>query len=840
MESHRFETEFAGNKVTIESGRLALQASAAVTVQMGGTMVLATAMMSNEAREVDFFPLMVDYEERYFAGGKIKGPRFSKREGKPSTEAMLIGRMVDRGIRPLFPSKMRNEIQVICLPLSLDYENKPDIAAILAAATAVHISEIPFDGPITGVRVGLVNGHYLVNPTVDELECSDLNLVVIGDGDRITMVDCDAKEVEDGEVTEAFKIALEAMGPMADFIDGIRSKIGKPKASEDDLIFANQVNPEDRQAIEEIKKDALQHLDKFLFNTPIGSKGERKEILQDLEEILIDKFKKRFITEAQEEEAAKLHVKDLLGGFFWDFIEEQVTIAILDRDQRIDGRRLDQLRPLLAEVGVLPRTHGSGLFGRGETQILSAVTLGAPFDELSIETMERDGAKRYFHHYNFLPYCVGEVKPIRGAGRREIGHGALAEKALAPVLPVEEDFPYAIRVVSEVMGSNGSSSMAATCASTLALMDAGVPIKKPVAGIAMGLASDGRRWKIITDIQDLEDGKGGMDFKFTSTKDGITSIQMDTKTRGLTYDIIKATFPQMRRAMNEVLDTMKATIPEPRKELSPYAPRIISFMIDPEKIGDIIGPGGKIIRAITDELDLKIDINDDGFVMITTTDPEKGKQAENMIRDIVRVVEVGEIFEEAEVVKIMPFGAFVSLTPGTDGMLHVSELEWHRVEKVTDRVNLGDKVRVKVIKIDNGKVDVSMKALLPKPERYGGSRGRSRSGGRRGSARKSAAPVRNIEVGDIFEEAEVVKILSFGAFVRLTPETDGLLHISEIEWGRVEMVTDRLKLGDKVKVKVIRIERGKVNVSMKALLPKPRTENKKKRGLRNASRRAKT
>jgi polyribonucleotide nucleotidyltransferase len=351
-------------------------------------------------------------------------------------------------------------------------------------------------------------------------------------------------------------------------------------------------------------------------------------------------------------------------------------------------------------------------------------------------------------------------------------------------------------------------------------MDAGVPIKKPVAGIAMGLASRGDQWKIFTDIQDLEDGKGGMDFKFTATRDGITSIQMDTKTRGLTYDIIKATFPWMRKAINEILDKMEGTIPEPRSELSQYAPRIISFMIDPEKIGDIIGPGGKIIRAITDELDLKIDINDDGLVMITTTDVERGKQAEKMIRDIVRVVEVGEIFDEAEVVKIMPFGAFVSLTPGTDGMLHVSELEWGRVEKVTDRVNLGDKVRVKVIKIDNGKVDVSIKALLPRPERYGNSRGRPRSRGR-GDGKGGGGPVHNIEVGDVFEEAEVVKILSFGAFVHLTPEADGLLHISEIEHGRVENVTDRLKLGDKVKVKVIRIERGKVNVSMKALLPKP-------------------
>ncbi|UCG69248.1 MAG: polyribonucleotide nucleotidyltransferase [Thermoplasmata archaeon] len=825
MENHRFETEFAGKKVIIESGRLALQASASVTVQMGGTVVLATVMMSNEAREVDFLPLMVDYEERYFAAGRIKGPRFSKREGKPSAEAMLIGRMIDRGLRPQFPQDMRNDIQIICLPLSLDYENKPDIAAILAAATAIHISEIPFDGPIAGVRISLANGHYLVNPTADELEFSDLNLVVMGDGDRITMVDCDANEVPDEDVARAFKIAMETMGPMASFMEDIRNKIGKPKATGDQLILKGEINPEDKEIIEDIKKAALSHLDEYLFNTPIGSKGERKAILHNLEDILVEEFKAKLVTPERDEEAAKEHVKGLLGGFFWDFIEEQVTLAILERDLRVDGRKLDQLRPLSSEVGVLPRTHGSGLFSRGETQILSVLTLGAPFDELSIETMENDGVRKYFHHYNFLPYCVGEVKPIRGAGRREIGHGALAEKALGPVLPTEEDFPYTIRVVSEVMASNGSSSMAATCGSSLALMDAGVPIKKHVAGIGMGLASNGKKWKIVTDLQDLEDGKGGMDFKFTSTRDGITAIQMETKTRGLSYEIISATFPQMRKAIYQILDSMEQAILVPREELSPYAPRIISFMVDPQKIGDIIGPGGKIIRAITDELDLKIDINDDGLVLITTTDVEKGKQAEDMIRDIVRVVEVGDIFDEAEVVKIMPFGAFVNLTSGTDGMLHVSELEWGRVEKVTDRVNLGDKVRVKVIKIDNGKVDVSMKALLPKPKGYvdsrrGGRRGYKKSAGR-GGARGGMKREPNMNVGDIFDEAEVVNIMSFGAFVRLTPDTDGLLHISEIEWGRVEKVTDRLRLGDKVKVKVIRIERGKVNVSMKALLPKP-------------------
>ena len=719
-EVKRYETEIEGKKIIVETGKMARQASAAVTVQMGETVMMVTAQISKEARDIDFFPLMVDYEERYFAAGKIKGPRFSKREGRPSNEAVLIGRMIDRGLRPLFPQNMRNEVQVICLPLCLDHENRPDIVAMLGACIALHISEIPFDGPIAGVRLGMSGGFPIINPTIDEMEYSELQLVVMGDGKRISMVECDAAELSDQEMLKAFDMAFEVMGPLAKFIDDIRKDIGKPKLTEDQLTMKGGLNEADQAVVEQMKEFCVPHLDKFLFNTPKGSKGERKLILKGLEDKLMEEFKPKFVKAKGGEDEAKAYVKNLIGSFFFDFIEAQVTKAILEKGQRVDGRSLDQIRPLGSEVGLLPRTHGSGLFNRGETQILSIVTLGAPFDVQSIETMESDGTKNYFHHYNFLPYSVGEVKMLRGAGRREIGHGALAEKALVPVLPEMESFPYTIRVVSETMGSNGSSSMGSTCGSTLALMDAGVPIKKPVGGIAMGIASneDGSLWKVLTDIQDLEDGPGGMDFKFTGTRDGLTAIQMDTKTRGLTKEMIHATFPQMRKAINEVIDSLVATIPEPRKELSPHAPRIISFMIDPEKIGDVIGPGGKVIRAITEELDLKIDINDDGLVMITTNDAEKGSAAEKMIRDIVRVIEVGEIFEEAEVVKIMPFGAFVNLTPGQDGMLHVSEIEWGRVEKVTDRVNLGDKLKVKVIKIDKGKVDVSMKELLPKPEGY--------------------------------------------------------------------------------------------------------------------------
>ncbi len=741
----KYETEIDGKKITVETGRLAKQASAAVTVQMGETVVMATAMISKEARDIDFFPLMVDYEERYAAAGRIKGPRFSKREGRPSNEAVLIGRMIDRGLRPLFPQNMRNEVQIICLPLSLDHENRPDIVAMLAACIAVHISEIPFSGPLAGVRMGMSGGFPIINPTIEEMEHSELQLVVMGDGHRITMVECDAQELADESMKKAFDTAMEIMGPIAEFADMIRKDIGKPKLTDAQLTFRTGSKPENQPLIEELKKAAMPHLEKYLFNTPKGSKGERKEILKGLEKKLIEQFSPKYVKEKGGEEEAEKFVKGVLGSFFYEFIEEQVTIAIIEKEKRVDGRKLDQIRPLSAEVGLLPRTHGSGLFERGETQILSMVTLGAPFDEQSVETMESDGSKKYFHHYNFLPYSVGEVKMLRGAGRREIGHGALAEKALVPVLPDDEAFPYTIRVVSETMGSNGSSSMGSTCGSTLALMDAGVPIKKPVGGIAMGIATYNGKWKIITDIQDLEDGPGGMDFKFTGTRDGITAIQMDTKTSGLTKEMIHAVFPQMRKAVNEVIDCLVKTIPEPRKELSQYAPRIISFKIDPQKIGDVIGPGGKKIRAITEELDLKIDINDDGLVMITTNDVEKGKIAEQRIRDTVRVVEIDEIFEEAEVVKIMPFGAFLNLTPGQDGMLHVSEIEWGRVENVTDRVNLGDKIRVKVIKIENGKVDVSRKALLTKPEGYveperrpRRDRDDRRGGDRRGGDRRSS------------------------------------------------------------------------------------------------------
>lgn len=752
MKVERFETDYAGKKLIVEHGKLANQAGASVTVQMGETMVLATATMSSGAREgMNFFPLMVDYEERYSAVGKIKGPRFLKREGRPSTEAVLTGRMIDRGLRPLFPEGLRNDIQVIIMPLSLDDENKPDVVGMIAATIALEISNIPFEGPITGCRVGMVNGEFLVNPTVDELEFAELNLVVMGDGKRITMVDCDARELDDATTLKAFDLAMKSMEPITKFMKTITKKIGQKKADDSELAWASRLSPEDEKLIEEIKKKATPELDKYLFNTPKGSKGERKKIIKELEEKLIADLSKKLKTKDRSEEEAETYLRGLFSKFFFDFIEDQVTDAILEADKRVDGRKLDEIRDLNCEVGVVPRAHGTGLFSRGETQVLSFCTLGAPGDDLIIETMESDGKKKYFHHYNFLPFSVGEVKPIRGAGRREIGHGALAEKGIIPVLPSHNEFPYTIRVVSEVMGSNGSSSMASTCGSTLALMDAGVPIRKPVAGIAMGLASKGKKWKILTDLQDLEDGKGGMDFKFTSTEEGITSIQMDTKTPGLTKQMIKATFPQMRKAIKEIVAAIKKAIPEPKKELSEFAPRIISLTIDPEKIGDVIGPGGKIIRGMCEDYDVQIDVEDDGTVMITSEDMHNASTVEKKIRSIVRVLEVGDIFEDAEVVKIMPFGAFVKLTEKQDGLLHVSEIDWGHVDKVTDRLSVGDKIKVKVIAIDRGKVEVSIKALLPRPEGVKDkprrpqrrSPPRNRDQSRRGPPKRSSRPKRD-------------------------------------------------------------------------------------------------
>ena len=749
MNIQQFTCDVAGKTLTIETGRYGPQSDAALTVKLGETVVLCSANMSPSAREgMDFFPLMVEYEERYYACGRIKGSRFTKREGRPSLDAVLTGRSIDRGIRPLFDQNMRNEVQVICMPLTFDEANKPDVPALIGGCMALHLSTIPFDGPVAGVRIGYIDGRYIVNPTVEELETSTVDLLVTGDGSRITMVECDCNEAPDDVMVGAFEEAMKALGPLCAFIEDVRQQIGKPKAKREDLKFTGELAPEEKVVADRLKERMIPHLQTYVFNQAHGSKGERKEIMKEMKELVVNDMAKEYVNQERDEEAAKAYLKGILGKCFQTFIDEQVTRALLDREQRVDGRKTIDIRHLAADVAVLPRLHGTGFFRRGETHILSVVTLGAPGDTLIVESMEDDIKKRYFHHYNFPPFSVGEVKKLRGAGRREQGHGMLAEKALRPVLPTLEEFPYTIRMVSEVMSSNGSSSMGSTCASTLALMDAGVPIKKPVAGIAIGLASDGERWKVITDIQDMEDGDGGMDFKITATRDGVTAVQMDTKTRGISMPIIREAVSQGRMANNFILNVINGAIVEPRKELSAYAPRIIAFKIDPEKIGAVIGPGGKMIRSITDETGVQMDIEDDGTVMITTNDAEMAAKAEKAVKEIVREVAVGEIFEEAKVVTIKPFGAFVNLIPGKDGMLHISELEYGHVDKIEDRVKLGDKVKVVVTKVAFGKVDVSMKALHPPPpgwveperprrtggrdrDRRGGGRDRDRRGGGR-------------------------------------------------------------------------------------------------------------
>jgi len=712
MQEKVFETEYAGRKLIVKTGALAAQANASCTVQYGDTVVLATAVMSKEPREgTSFFPLMVEYEEKMYAAGRIKGSRFIKREAKPTDEAVITGRMIDRGLRPLFNESIRCDVQVIVTVLSIDGENDPDVPAIIAASIALHISDIPWNGPLVGVRVGQINGEWVLNPTYVAREKSNLDLAFSASIDKVLMVEAAANEVDEKTVHEAFAFGLKHAKPLVKFIDEIRKEVGKEKVKLETTEMECVEGLDDNQKMtleeiaklqEECKAKAVEKLNEYLFNIPRGSKRERKETLHKVYDML-----EEYLLEKQVGKDRRKKVME----FFEPFIEEQITKAILERDQRVDGRKLTQIRPLSAAVSLLPRTHGSGLFNRGETQVLSVVTLGAPGDEQTLDGMELTGKKRYMHHYNFPPFSVGEASPLRGTGRREIGHGALAEKALVPVLPDRDKFPYTIRVVSEVLGSNGSSSMGSTCGSTLALLDAGVPLKKPVAGIAMGLASNGKGdYKILTDIQDLEDGMGGMDFKIAGTVDGITAIQMDTKTDGLNLEIIEKTLAQGKQARLEILDMIAQAIPAPRAELSPYAPRIEILHINPEKIRDVIGPGGKMINKIIDETGVNIDIEQDGSVYITATEAAGMKKAVDWIQSLTKEAQVGEVYT-GPIVKIMDFGAFVEIFPGTDGMVHISEItDKERVNDINKYLKVGQTVKVKVIKIDDqGRINLSIK-----------------------------------------------------------------------------------------------------------------------------------
>jgi polyribonucleotide nucleotidyltransferase len=700
----KFETEIGGKKLIVEVGKFAPQTNGSCTVQYGDTMVLATAVMGDNIRDdIDYFPLMVDYEERLYAAGKIKGSRFIKREGRPTDEAVLTGRLIDRSIRPLFNDQMRNDIQIVTTVLAFDQENNPDIVALIAASIALTISDIPWNGPIAGIRIGQVDGEFVVNPSYEIKQKSALDLIVAGTPEKVIMLEAGADQVPEQTVIDAIAFAQKQFAGIIKFIEEIRSKVGQAK-SEIFLVPEDPIVMKEREAIKQKIKDFIKsNINTCLFNGEKLTKASRHNAIEELRK----KTDEHLVAESVDHDK-----RGKILDYFDEYVEEEISIAILKDDKRVDCRSFTEIRALSAEVSLLPRVHGSGFFKRGETHVLSAVTLGAPSDEQTLDGMEVAGKKHYIHHYNFPAYSVGETGSNRGPGRREIGHGALAERAIMPVLPSREDFPYTIRVVSEVLSSNGSSSMGATCGSTLALMDAGVPIKEPVAGIAMGLASDKKgNFKVFTDLQDLEDSKGGMDFKIAGTKNGITAIQMDTKTTGLTPEMVEKTIWQSRDARLKILEVITTAIPAPRADLSPYAPRIISFKINPERIRDVIGPGGKIINEIIDKTGVTIDIEDDGLVMVCSANGESMARAIEWIKNLTREVQAGETFQ-GKVTRLMDFGAFVEVLPNQEGLVHISEMAPYRVNKVSDVVKVGQIVPVKVIKIDDqGRINLSMKRM---------------------------------------------------------------------------------------------------------------------------------
>ena len=695
-----FEIEIGGRTMRFEVGELAQQADGSVLVRYGDTTVLVTAVMSKEPREgIDFFPLLVDYEERQYAVGRIPGGWF-KREGRPSEAATLAARMVDRPLRPLFPEGFRNDVQVVATVLSVDTDNEPDIVALNGAAAALCISGIPFDGPVAGVRIGRVDGAFVVNPTVEQASNSDMSITVAGTEDAIMMVEAGASEISEKDAVEAIVFAHEEIKRIVAVQREMMAKVGKQRIE----VPVFQVDPEIDQAVRAYATDkidaALRSPDKLERQDRVDA--VRNETRQHFEELHGDGFEQ--------------HSKTI--DMVLDNIEKEIVRQmILNERTRVDGRALDEVRTITCKVGVLPRVHGSGLFQRGQTQVMTVCTLGTIGDEQLLDGLSEEESKRYIHHYNFPPYSVGEVRPIRSPGRREIGHGALAERSLLPVIPDEEVFPYTIRLVSEVLGSNGSTSQASVCGSTLALMDAGVPIRRPVAGVAMGLVKgDGGQIAILTDIQGLEDRLGDMDFKVAGTAEGITAIQMDMKVKGISPEILEQALEQAREARLFILSKMLETIDRPRPELSPYAPRMSTMVVNTDKIRDIIGPGGKTIRKIIDDTGVKIDIQDDGRVYVYASDEEASNKAMSMIADLVRDVEEGEIYE-GRVTRIMNFGAFVELLPGKEGLIHISELDWNRVNRVEDVLNIGDQVRVKVIELDGqGRINLSRKALLPRTE----------------------------------------------------------------------------------------------------------------------------
>lgn len=697
----KYQTDLAGRPLIVEIDKMARQANGAALVRYGDTVVLVTAVVSAQPREgIDFFPLLVDYEERLYAVGKIPGS-FLRREGRPTENAILAARTIDRPIRPLFPKGFRHDVQVVATVLSVDPDHPADTTAMIGASIALSISEIPFQGPIAGLHVGLVDGKLVINPTAEQAAKSKMDLIVAGTKDAIMMVEAGANEVTEEDVLEAILFGHEEIKKLVAFQEAIKAEIGKPPME----VESEEPDPELYAAIKDYCTTKISEA------LRTGDKLKREAQVDQVKEEVHQHFAAELGEEVYAEKAR------MISEILDTLVKEEVRRMIVVEEVRVDGRALDEIRPISCEVGILPRTHGSGLFTRGQTQVLSVVTLGRISEEQILDGLDEEETKRYIHHYNFPAYSVGEVKPIRGPGRREIGHGALAERALAPMIPPEEEFPYTIRVVSEVVESNGSTSQASVCGSTLALMDAGVPIKKPVAGVAMGLVKHEDQIRILTDIQGLEDHLGDMDFKVAGTRDGITAIQMDIKISGITREVLQQALEQARKGRLFILDKMLAVIDKPRAELSPYAPRMLTFEIDPEKIRDVIGPGGKTIRKIIEETGVDIDIEDDGRVFITSVDSAAGEKAKAIIDRLTSDVEVGKTYL-GKVVRLMNFGAFVEILPGKEGLVHISQLAKERVARVEDVVQVGDEILVKVIEIDKlGRINLSRKALLLEQER---------------------------------------------------------------------------------------------------------------------------
>ena len=687
----QFEMEMGGRKLIVENGKMAKQANGAVLVRYGDTVVLVTATASAEPREgIDFFPLTVDYEEKMYAAGKIPGG-FIKREGRPSSDAVLCARLIDRPIRPLFPKGYRNDVQIVATVLSVEQDNVPEIPAMIGASAALSVSDIPFEGPIAGVRVGRIGDDFIINPTKEEREKSTLNLTVAGSYDAVMMVEAGANELPEDVILDAILFGHKEIQRIVAFQEEIQKRCGKEKH-----IAKLFTVPEAME--KEIEAFARERIDVAVRNS---DKLSRDADVADISADTMEHFLELY-PEMEKE----------IGMAFHDLEKSVVRHMITHEKIRPDGREVEEVRPISCEVGLLPRAHGSGLFTRGQTQILSVTTLGPLSDEQIIDGLAPEWTKHYMHHYNFPGYSVGEARPMRSPGRREIGHGALAERALVPVLPSIEKFPYTVRVVSEVLESNGSSSMGSVCGSTLSLMQAGVPIKRPVSGVAMGLVKEGDAYTILTDIQGMEDALGDMDFKVAGTEKGITAIQMDIKVDGLSREILSSALQQAKRGRAFILGKMMEVIDKPAEDLSPHAPRVETIKVKVDKIRDVIGTGGKVVKGIIEETGVQIDIHEDGNIYIFSTDADGMKKARQRIEDIVRDVEVGEVYK-GRVTRLLKFGAFVELLPGKEGLCHISQLARQRIEKVEDVVKVGDELEVKVVEIDDkGRINVSHKALL--------------------------------------------------------------------------------------------------------------------------------